>query len=106
MTYRPTVRYDPVFKSYVNELFHATTLDRNQIIRAALFVAGYSEEFQELMGRYQKKDLPNTPWTFEQNAYWLEQCPKIKVEEKVPTVEPVACASIKIKNEGGISYQL
>ncbi len=35
--YRPTVRYDDVFKEYIDSLFHATHLDRNQIIRAALF---------------------------------------------------------------------
>ena len=34
--YRPTMMYDDTFKKYVDGLFHSTTLDRNQIIRAAL----------------------------------------------------------------------
>jgi hypothetical protein len=53
--YRPTVRYSPVFKDYVDSVFRATTLDRNQIIRAALYTAAHSMEFQELLKQYQKK---------------------------------------------------
>jgi hypothetical protein len=40
MDYRPTVRYPNEFKNYVDDLFQATHLDRNQIFRAALFFFG------------------------------------------------------------------
>lgn len=80
--YRPTVRYDEVFRIYVDALFHATHLDRNQLIRAALFAAAHSKEFQGLLKPYQKGDvpLPSPPWSLEQNSFWREQCPKIKAE--------------------------
>jgi hypothetical protein len=80
MVYRPTVRYDDIFREYVNSLFRATTLDRNQIIRGALFAAAHSNEFQQLLEPYKKKDvpLPCSPWSFEQHEIWLEQCPETK----------------------------
>jgi hypothetical protein len=77
--YRPTVRYSPVFRDYVNAVFHATTLDRNQIIRAALFTAAHSMEFQELLKQYQKKDvpLPRPKWGLSDHQFWLEQSPEM-----------------------------
>jgi len=81
--YRPTVRYDDVFKKYIDSLFHATHLDRNQIIRAALFAAAYSKEFQEILTEHRKKDVPLPPplWESTQHCYWMEQSPKIKKEK-------------------------
>lgn len=78
--YRPTVRYAPVFRDYVDAVFHATTLDRNQIIRAALFTAAHTKEFQMLLKQYQKKDvpLPCPSWTMTDHELWLEQCPETK----------------------------
>jgi hypothetical protein len=78
--YRPTVRYDDIFREYVDTLFYATSLDRNQIIRAALFAAAYSKEFQNLLEPYKKKDvpLPSPLWKLEQQCFWLEQRPKLK----------------------------
>lgn len=78
--YRPTVRYDDIFREYVDSLFHATDLDRNQIIRAALFAAAHSEKFQNLLQPHQKKDvpLPSPLWKLDQNCYWLEQRPQLK----------------------------
>lgn len=78
--YRPTVRYDDIFREYVDSLFDATNLDRNQIIRAALFAAAHSKEFQNLLEPYRKKDVPfpSPLWEIEENCYWLEQRPKIK----------------------------
>jgi hypothetical protein len=75
--YRPTVRYAPVFRDYVNSVFHATTLDRNQIIRAALFTAAHSKEFHDMLKQYQKKDvpLPRPKWGLSDHQFWLEQCP-------------------------------
>lgn len=78
--YRPTVRYDDIFREYVDSLFHATNLDRNQIIRAALFAAAHSKKFQNLLKPHQKKDvpLPSPLWKLDQNCYWLEQQPQLK----------------------------
>ncbi|WP_256242057.1 hypothetical protein [Bacillus sp. V3B] len=78
--YRPTVRYDDIFREYVDTLFHATNLDRNQIIRAALFTAAHSKEFRNLLEPYKKKDvpLPSPLWKLEQQCFWLEQCPELK----------------------------
>lgn len=36
--YRPTVRYAECYQQYVDKMFLSTTLDRNQIIRAALLL--------------------------------------------------------------------
>jgi hypothetical protein len=80
--YRPTVRYDDVFQEYINSLFHATHLDRNQLLRAALFTAAHSNEFQALLKRHQKRDvsLPFPRWKLDQDRYWMEQCPGIEGE--------------------------
>jgi hypothetical protein len=77
--YRPTVRYHDIFRDYINSLFHATHLDRNQLIRGALFAAAQSKEFQALLKPYQKKDvpLPFSLWKAEQHRFWLEQSPGI-----------------------------
>ncbi|WP_394557952.1 hypothetical protein [Priestia aryabhattai] len=56
--YRPTVRYNNVYRTYVNELFKATSLDRNQIFRLALFTAAYNQKFIEMLEQHQRKDVP------------------------------------------------
>ncbi|WP_041100869.1 hypothetical protein [Bacillus badius] len=80
MAYRPTVRYHSYFKGYVDDLFRATHLDRNQIIRAALFSAAHSKEFQSLLLENKKKDvpLPRPKWVLNQAALWRKQNPDIK----------------------------
>lgn len=90
--YRPTVRYDDIFREYVDTLFHATNLDRNQIIRAALFAAAYSKEFRNLLEPYKKKDvpLPSPLWKLEQQCFWLEQRPRLDGE----------IGDVRIKNGG------
>jgi hypothetical protein len=47
--YRPTVRYDSRFKDYVEELFHCTDLDRNQLLRAALLFFGSEGKGKEFL---------------------------------------------------------
>lgn len=81
--YRPTVRYDASYRDYVNDLFHSTTLDRNQLIRAALFIAAHSEDYTRLLKPYMKKDVlfPRPKWSATDHAVWLEQCP-VKEEQK------------------------
>lgn len=56
--YRPTVRYSDIYKTYVDEIFHATRLDRNQIIRCALFTAAHNPLFLTLINTFKKSDVP------------------------------------------------
>jgi hypothetical protein len=80
--YRPTVRYADVYRDYVSDVFHATNLDRNQIIRLALFVAANSPEYNAILRQYQKDDvsLPRPKWHPNQSPLWMEQEP-IGIEE-------------------------
>ncbi|WP_226677055.1 hypothetical protein [Rossellomorea aquimaris] len=80
--YRPTVRYSEVYRKYVDDVFHATSLDRNQIIRLALFVAANSPEYNAILRQYQKADvlLPRPTWRPNQLPLWMEQDPEIKEE--------------------------
>lgn len=96
--YRPTVRYDEIFRDYVDVLFHATYLDRNQIIRAALFTAAHSKEFHKLLDSHKKKDasLPTPGWMLTDDRYWMEQCPKVK--EKGEDVN-VKCGGTEANSE-------
>ncbi len=84
MVYRPTVRYSDVYKIYVDSIFRATTLDRNQIIRAALFSAAFSPQFAELLTKYIKSDvlLPSPIWGIQDHGLWLERSPISRGEEK------------------------
>jgi len=77
MVYRPTVRYADEFKEYVDSLFHATRLDRNQIIRAALFTAAFSPNFAALLDPYKKADvpLPLPKWNTNEHGYWMDRTP-------------------------------
>jgi hypothetical protein len=95
--YRPTVRYDDSYRVYVDDLYKATHLDRNQILRCALFAASLSREFSLLLSPYRKRgvDLPKAPWRLEQHGYWLEQSMKKKKEEK-----------IIVRDQGGIVFKL
>ncbi|MED4240790.1 hypothetical protein [Priestia megaterium] len=81
-TYRPTVRYHSIYRTYVDSLFHATELDRNQIIRCALFTAANNPVFLALMNQYKVSDvpLPSSPWQSSSHPLWMEQEPNI--EEK------------------------
>ncbi|WP_394514208.1 hypothetical protein [Priestia aryabhattai] len=81
-TYRPTVRYHSIYRTYVDSLFHATELDRNQIIRCALFTAANNPVFLALMNQYKVSDVPLTssPWQPSSHRLWMEQEPNI--EEK------------------------
>lgn len=81
-TYRPTVRYHSAYRTYVDSLFRATELDRNQIIRCALFTAAHNPIFLSLMNQYKISDvpLPSSPWQPFSHPLWMEQEPII--EEK------------------------
>lgn len=80
--YRPTVRYSEVYRQFVDDVFHATSLDRNQVIRLALFIAASSPEYNAILSKYKKADvpLPRPKWRPNQSPLWLEQDPQIKEE--------------------------
>lgn len=79
-TYRPTVRYHSIYRTYVDSLFQATELDRNQIMRCALFTAAHNPVFLALMNQYKMSDvpLPSSPWQSSSHPLWMEQEPNIK----------------------------
>lgn len=81
-TYRPTVRYHSMYRTYVDSLFQSTELDRNQIMRCALFTAAHNPVFLALMNQYKMSDvpLPSSPWQPSSHPLWMEQEPNI--EEK------------------------
>lgn len=110
MVYRPTVRYADVFRHYVDDLFHTTCLDRNQILRAALFVSAHSKEFNSLMEKYKKKDVPpSSPlWELDQHGIWMERDPKIREERKDVNANIRGTSEIKRTpgpTEGSTKYQ-
>ena len=98
MVYRPTVRYPDVYKSYIENVFKATTLDRNQIIRLALFVAAYSGEYKTILKKHKIDDvpLPYPDWKLDEEECWKEQNYSIK-----QNVTP-----IPIIEQGGIKFVL
>lgn len=98
MVYRPTVRYPDVYQSYVENVFKSTTLDRNQIIRLALFTAAHSEEFKTILKKHKIADvpLPLPEWGLDEEECWKEQNYTIK-----PNVTPIS-----IVEQGGIKFVL
>jgi hypothetical protein len=85
--YRPTVRYDDLYKEYVDNVFSSTHLSRNQIIRAALFIAGHTEQFSKIIEPYLKRgmSLPAPLWSKDNDDLWYEQ--QVNVPDKVPEAE-------------------
>ncbi len=79
--YRPTVRYHDIYRRYVDSLFKATTLDRNQIFRLALFTAAHNPDFITLLKEYKRKDvpLPSPQWSHFMDGLWLET--DVEIEE-------------------------
>jgi hypothetical protein len=71
-----------MYRKYVDSLFQATELDRNQIMRCALFTAAHNPVFLALMNQYKMSDvpLPSSPWQPSSHPLWMEQEPNI--EEK------------------------
>ncbi|MGM7683569.1 hypothetical protein ACSVDA_15630 [Cytobacillus sp. Hm23] len=82
--YRPTVRYDDTFRNYVDALFQATDLDRNQIIRLALFTSAFSNTFNNTIKQHMKADvpLPSPMWEQDFIQLWLERELKNEKREK------------------------
>ncbi|MFB5934635.1 MULTISPECIES: hypothetical protein [Peribacillus] len=75
MVYRPTVRYPDVYKNYIENVYKATDLDRNQIIRLALFVAAHSNEYKSILQKHKIADvpLPCPDWGRDEDGCWTDQ---------------------------------
>lgn len=75
MVYRPTVRYPDMYKDYVEGVFKSTSLDRNQIIRLALFVAAHSSDYKKILKKHQFADvpLPLPEWEWFEDNCWKDQ---------------------------------
>lgn len=111
MEYRPTVRYDMRFKDYVESLFQSTNLDRNQLMRLALYVLGHTSEGMRILEAYQKdsKTPPPLPsWElFEEWEMWLGKKPNREAVEdvrtKLSTTSKPISPPIKVHN---LSYNI
>jgi hypothetical protein len=81
--YRPTVRYNEVFKDYVDDVYQATFLDRNQVLRLALFVAAHTDTFKQVINEYKRPDvpLPSPCWELWEYGYWRGATYKHKKRE-------------------------
>lgn len=104
MVYRPTVRYSDVYKTYVDSVFKSTRLDRNQIIRLALFVAAHSEEYKSILEKYKHTDvsLPHPEWTLAEHEYWKDQN-YIKQDKSYIKIDTIKQQKPKVISEiGGI----
>lgn len=75
MVYRPTVRYPDVYEKYIKQLDEATHLDRNQLIRLALFISAHSNEYRAILESYKKADslLPQADWRKDEDECWKNQ---------------------------------
>lgn len=128
--YRPTVRYDDVYKKYVDSLFQSTTLDRNQIIRLALFAAPFSTLFNAQIKKHMTSPLPQAFWEVEDHGLWIGQqfikeekrrdvngesekiwwCERQPVQRKEQPIErrigEIHNEQIKLRNRGGIKITI
>lgn len=53
-----SISYSDIYKGYVESVFKPTELDRNQIIRLALFVAAHTSEYKTYLEKYKFPDVP------------------------------------------------
>lgn len=87
MVYRATLRCSDIYRTYLDELFQSTSLDRTQILRAALFTSSHNPAFLDLMKQFQyrqQSDVSPSPfelWDSKDHYLWLEQDPIIKERE-------------------------
>jgi hypothetical protein len=116
MTYRPTVRYSDIYKDYVEDVYKATHLDRNQIIRLALFIAAHSPEYNAILKKYKIGDvsLPHPGWEKDEERAWKDQnyIKKQKAPDhlrnaiKDKTMVQAPSPLIKIIDKGGIQIKI
>lgn len=97
LVYRPTVRYDDSFKEYVDSLFHSTTLDRNQIMRLALFLLGHTKEGKDVLNHFATSTLPSPKWTVNDMVVWYGKEVNFKIAAG-ETLTPEGVTSIVEEN--------
>ncbi len=90
-----------MYKDYVESVFHATSLDRNQIIRLALFLAAHSHDYKNILKKYQNADvtLPHPKWEWFEDDCWKDQ--NYTAKEKNPLNNDK-----KIIDQGGIVIKI
>lgn len=75
--YRPTIRCADIYKDYLDSLADVTGLDRNQLIRLALFSAPFSNLFiAQVEQKAVDVPIPSPIWKVYDHDLWLEQDPK------------------------------
>lgn len=101
--WRPALRMDSAFKDYIDSLNEVTSLDRNQIMRAMIFVAAHSEDFKFVISEHKKDgvtELPLPSWQPWEDEYWLNQTFQKKTDV---TAQMLDTSEILIKKEGGVT---
>lgn len=105
MVWRPTVRYSEHYKDYVDQIYENTTLDRNQILRLALFVAAHDQNFKSILSKNlktygQRRHLPHPSWTQENQGLWLNS------DYELTHTREKGRGDVKqiFKNTGGIKF--
>jgi hypothetical protein len=87
--YRPTIRCSDVYKDFLDSLTDVTGLDRNQLIRLALFSAPFSNLFvAQLKNKVGDVPLPSPMWEVFDHDLWMEQNPKRDMREVDVNVKP------------------
>ncbi|MFD2679630.1 hypothetical protein [Bacillus seohaeanensis] len=77
--YRPTLRCSDVFKDYLQSLADVTGLDKNQLIRLALFSAPFNKLFiAQIEQNASDVTLPSPTWEVFDSRLWMEQNPKLE----------------------------
>jgi hypothetical protein len=107
LDYRPTVRYPSDFKKYVDDLFQATHLDRNQIFRASLFFFGNDELSKQFLEHHRKRDckLPSPLYMNHPNHEFYMNFPQnleltIGRKDVNPLLEVGTSEQIIVKSKG------
>ncbi|MCM3411446.1 hypothetical protein [Metabacillus litoralis] len=102
MVYRPTVRYSEDFREYIDQIFKSTHLDRNQILRLALFVAAHSNEYKTILSKYKKPDvlIPSPIWRIDEESMWRDNNYIRQVDSSVEN--EIKENPIRLKDQGGI----
>lgn len=79
----PTVRCDDAFGEYINDIYQSTHLDKNQIVRLALFTAPFNAAFVTQLKKHIKPgaSLPSSDWEVFEHGYWMDQTYQVKEEE-------------------------
>lgn len=77
MAYEPKIRCADAYREYINSLYQATNLDRNQIMRLMMFAAPFSGLFLSTVeGKFLKPGIaaaPSPSWTAKSDLLWLTQ---------------------------------